>query len=264
MNFATTSNINGYYPTDLYQASKSADAADKTAFSNAVAAEMAERTESVSLEEMLRSTYKKVYYNVMDTSQIDHNLWGRNDYPWDAYFKEPADEAVLSWKPTGSEPDMQSPQVHRKLNSMLGKVAIVVPRELEEKMQNNPELAQQIMTRIDNFIRENEASEPGTLKGYVITFDENGNINNACVTGEGKITVSSSEFADARKAREAKQAEYNRILEENALKRQLMEQLIERRNIHSDFLNSSVLDTVTPSAAISETGAMPETGIVNN
>lgn len=124
---------------------------------------------------------------------------------------------------------MQSPQVHNKINAMLGKVAIVVPPELEEKMKNSPELAQQIMMRIDSFILENEASQPGTLKGYVITLDENGNFNNACVVGEGRFTVSSSEFVEERKAREARHAEFERIAEENEMRRRLQQKAIEHK-----------------------------------
>ena len=69
----------------------------------------------------------------MDTSKIDSSLWGRNDYPWDKYFSNNADDSVLNWKPSGAEPDMQSPAVRTKMNAMLGKIAVVIPPELEEK-----------------------------------------------------------------------------------------------------------------------------------
>lgn len=240
MDFGAVGQINGYYPSDIYRKNNAAKSADSTSFLSAVFAQAAEKTGGMSFQEMLKARYSKAYYNVMDTSKINHALWGRNDYPWDAYFTEPADESVLSWKPTGPEPDMQSPQVHNKINAMLGKVAIVVPPELEEKMKNSPELAQQIMMRIDSFIQENEASQPGTLKGYVITLDENGNFNNACVVGEGRFTVSSSEFVEERKAREARHAEFERIAEENAMRRKLQEQMIERKRYQNGILTEEV------------------------
>lgn len=236
MDFGAVGQINGYYPSDLYKKNKATGSSDNTSFLSAVFAQSSEKTGGISFQEMLKARYSKAYYNVMNTSKINHALWGRNDYPWDAYFTEPADESVLSWKPTGPEPDMQSPQVHNKINAMLGKVAIVVPPELEEKMKNSPELAQQIMMHIDSFIQENEASQPGTLKGYVITLDENGNFNNACVVGEGRFTVSSSEFVEERKAREARHAEFERIAEENALRRKLQEKMIERKRYQNDIL----------------------------
>ena len=236
MDFGAVGQINVYYPSDIYRKNNAAKSTDSTAFLSAVFAQTAEKTGGISFQEMLKAKYSKAFYNVMDTSKINHALWGRNDYPWDAYFTEPADESVLSWKPTGPEPDMQSPQVHNKINAMLGKVAIVIPPALEEKMKNSPELAQQIMMRIDSFILENEASQPGTLKGYVITFDENGNFNNACVVGEGRFTVSSSEFVEERKAREARHAEFERIAEENAMRRKLQQHAIEHRIQQSNFL----------------------------
>ena len=55
-----------------------------------------------------------------------------------------------------------------------------------------------------------------------MTFDKNGEINHACVVGELKFTVSSSEFVEARREREAKHAEYERLAEESALKRKLL------------------------------------------
>ena len=114
-------------------------------FAELAATKAAEKTEGVSFKEMLKSKYPKAYYNVMDTSKIDEGLWGRNDYPWDAYFSEPADESVLGWTPSGAEPDMQSPAVHAKMNSMLGKIAVVIPPELEEKMKINLKLAKKVM-----------------------------------------------------------------------------------------------------------------------
>ena len=187
----------------------------------------------MSFEEILKSKYPGTYFNVMDTSKINRGLWGRNDYPWDAYFKEPADDAVLDWKPAGAEPDMQSPQVQSKINSMAGKMSIFIPPELEEKMKNDPELAQQVMDRIDGFITK--FYRPEANQGFLITFDENGEINNACIACEGRVTVSSSEFVEARKAREAKHAEYERIAEENALKRKLLQQEIEEKYYRSSI-----------------------------
>ena len=238
MDFGVTSKMNEYYLANLYQKNKAAGTADSTSFLSAISAKAAERTEGMSFEEMLKSKYPGAYYNVMDTSKIDRGLWGRNDYPWDAYFKEPADDAVLDWRPTGAEPDMQSPEVHAKLNSMVGKIAIVIPPELEEKMKNDPELAQKVMERVDNFLLTN--STPGLNEGFLITFDEDGEINHACVVGEGRFTVSSSEFVEARKAREAKHAEYERIAEENALRRKLLQEAIDHRYYKTSIAKEAV------------------------
>ena len=84
---------------------------------------------------------------------------------------------------------------------------------------------------MNNFLLTN--STPGENEGFLMTFDENGEINHACVVGEGKFTVSSSEFVEARKAREAKHAEYERLAEENALKRKILAQETDKRYYQS-------------------------------
>ena len=231
MDFGLTGKLGEYYLTQQYQKNRVAGKSDSVSFAELAATKAAEKTEGVSFEEMLKSKYPGAYYNVMDTSKIDGSLWGRNDYPWDKYFSNNADDSVLNWKPSGAEPDMQSPAVRAKMNAMLGKIAVVIPPELEEKMKNNTELAQKVMERVDSFLLSN--STPGENEGFLMTFDENGEINHACVVGELKFTVSSSEFVEARRAREAKHAEYERLAEEAALKRKMLAQETDRRYYQS-------------------------------
>jgi hypothetical protein len=117
---------------------------------------------------------------------------------------------------------MLDSKVQAKINSTIGKKAIVVPPELEEKMKNDPELARRVMAKVEGFIAEQDIMNPNPRKGYLIALDENGDIAHACVTSE-KMSVSSAECIEARKAREEKHAEYERLAEESALKRKLME-----------------------------------------
>ncbi len=221
MDFGVTGKLGGYYLVEQYRKNVAADKNGGVSFAELAAAKAAGKTENVSFKEMLKSKYPEAYYNVMDTSKIDGFLWGRNDYPWDKYFSNNVDDSVLNWKPSGAEPDMQSPAVRAKMNAMLGKISVVIPPALEERMKNNTELTQKVMERMDSFLLSN--STPGENEGFLMTFDENGEINHACVVGELKFTVSSSEFVEARRAREAKHAEYERLAEEAALKRRLME-----------------------------------------
>ncbi len=221
MDFGVTGKLGGYYLVEQYRKNVAADKNGGASFAELAAAKAAGKTENVSFKEMLKSKYPEAYYNVMDTSKIDGFLWGRNDYPWDKYFSNNVDDSVLNWKPSGAEPDMQSPAVRAKMNAMLGKISVVIPPALEERMKNNTELTQKVMERMDSFLLSN--STPGENEGFLMTFDENGEINHACVVGELKFTVSSSEFVEARRAREAKHAEYERLAEEAALKRRLME-----------------------------------------
>ena len=191
-----------------------------------------ESVEGMSFKDMWQTRFPGAYYNVMDTSKIDGSLWGRNDYPWDKYFSNNADASVLDWKPSGAEPAMLDSKVQAKINSTIGKKAIVVPPELEEKMKNDPELAKSVMAKVEGFIAEQDIMNPNPRKGYLIALDENGDIAHACVTSE-KMSVSSAEFIEARKAREAKHAEYERLAEESALKRKMLAQEADRKYYQS-------------------------------
>ncbi len=248
MDFGLTGKLQGYYLAQQYQKNAVTGKSEGVSFAELAATKAAEKTEGVSFKEMLKSKYPGAYYNVMDTSKIDRDLWGRNDYPWDAYFSEPADESVLSWTPSGPEPDMQSPEVHAKMNSMLGKIAIAIPPELEEKMKNDPELAKKVMERVDNFLLTNVT--PGEIEGFLMTFDRNGEINHACVVGELKFTVSSSEFVEARKAREAKHAEYERLAEESALKRKMLAQEMDRRYYQNKEVSATYVQNIMEAVEI--------------
>ena len=221
MDFGITNKMSGYL-ANIYQKSKTVGATDGTDFLSAISGKMTEKAESADFETTLKGRYPAAYYNVMDTAKINNQLWGRNDYPWNKYFCEPADEAVLDWAPSGNEPSMQDPKVQANISATLGKLSVVIPPALENEMKNNPEVSESIMKKIDDFVEK--YYRPGANQGFLITFNEDGEIGNACITSEGKITVSSSEFIEQRKAREARHEEYERLAEENAVKRKLREQ----------------------------------------
>ncbi|GFH91376.1 hypothetical protein IMSAGC002_02632 [Lachnospiraceae bacterium] len=222
MDFGVTGKLGGYYLAEQYRKNAVADKNGDVIFAE-LAAKAAEQSDvsGISFKDMWQARYPGAYYNVMDTSKIDGSLWGRNDYPWDKYFSINADDSVLDWKPSGAEPAMLDPKVQAKINSTIGKKAIVVPPELEEKMKNDPELAKSVMAKVEGFIAEQDIMNPNPRKGYLIALDENGDIIHACVTSE-KMSVSSAEFIEARNAREEKHAEYERLAEEAALKRKLL------------------------------------------
>lgn len=182
----------------------------------------------MTFEERWKSRFPGAYYNVMDTSKIDKNLWGRHDYPHEQFFKEPADESILNWKPTGPEPPLSDPKVQNRISFTIGKKSVVIPPELEEKMKNDPELARRVMEKVEDFIAKHTHGNLGNGsvislgQGFLITFDENGEIANSCVTG-ASISYSSSEMVEERKKRDEIHAEFERIAEENAWKRKMLQ-----------------------------------------
>lgn len=239
MSLGLSNLANDHYLNQLYQQSKTARQRNNVNFNNVIAAKMVDSTTKtqISFEEMLKSKYPGAYYHVMDGSKISQAAWDRNDFPYERFYSDSVDESILDWKPSGAEPAANSPEVQSRRSSVVGQKSIIVHPALEEKMKSDPELAEKVMAKVENFIATYPAV-PGC--GYLIELDENGEIGKYLVTGPVTVTVSSSEFVEERKAREAKHAEYERIAEENALKRKLLEQAWVKKGYQRDIINKAI------------------------
>ena len=207
----------------------------------------------LSFEDTLKVKYPGVKYHVMDASKISQGIWERNDFPFEKFFEDDIDESVLNWTPTGKNPDMVDSCVQARLDSTLGGKAIVVPPELEEKMKNNPELAQKVMDKVDSFIA-NYPTRPGRVLSYLIALDENGDIAHFRVTGGGGHISGPSEeelrqFEEEQKAKREKKAKQEREnierSQEAADERRLIQEEIYRRRSIEDVLNEQMLGSGT-------------------
>ena len=240
MNLGLSNLSNNYYKNYINQQSKVPEQNNNVGFNGILstkATEKAAKTEW-SFKDMWQSRFPGAYYHTMDGSRISQGAWDRNDFPFERFFSNNVDESILNWTPSGVEPAASSSEVQSRWSSTAGQKAIIVPPALEEKMQNNPELAEKVMANVENFIATYPAT-PGC--SYLIELDENGEISKYRVTSPGTITVSSSEFADARRAKEAKHAEYERIVEENAIKRKLLEQERIEKEYQSATVQKAIL-----------------------
>lgn len=96
-------------------------------------------------QEQLSTYFPGVKYHVMDTSKINASAWERNDYPFEKFFEDEVDESVLEWNPTSKDLSMMDSKVQARLNAARGKYAVIVPPELEEKLEKDPSLAQELV-----------------------------------------------------------------------------------------------------------------------
>ena len=239
MNLGVTGKLGGYYLAEQYRKNAAADKNGGVSFSELAAAKAAGQPEvpGMSFKDMWQARFPGAYYHVMDGSAISQGAWDRNDFPFERFFSDHVDESILNWAPSGAEPPAANSEVQSRWSSTAGKKAVIVPPALDEKMKNDPELAKRVMADVENFIATYPAA-PGC--SYLIELDENGGISKYRVTSPGQITVSSSEFVDARRAREAKHAEYERLAEEAALKRRLMEQEADERYYKDSMTKKAV------------------------
>ncbi len=223
MDFGVTGKLGGYVLAEQYRKKVAADKNGGMSFAELAAAKAAGQSEvsGMSFKDMWQARFPGAYYHVMDGSEISQGTWDRNDFPFERFFSGRVDESILNWMPSGAEPPAGNSEVQSRWSSTAGKKAVIVPPALDEKMKNDPELVKSVMTTVKNFIATYPAT-PGC--SYLIELDENGGISKYRVTSPGQITVSSSEFVEAHRAREAKHAEYERLAEEAALKRRIMEQ----------------------------------------
>lgn len=231
MDLGVTGKLREYCLAGQYR-KNAVDTSGGVNFAELAAAKAAGQPEvsGMSFKDMWQARFPGAYYHVMDGSAISQGVWDRNDFPFERFFSDRVDESILSWTPSGTEPPAGNSQVQSRWSSTAGKKAVIVPPALDEKMKNDPELAKNVMATVENFIATYPAT-PGC--SYLIELDENGEISKYRVTSPGQITVSSSEFVEARRLREAKHAEYERMAEENALKRKMLEQEIDKRYYQS-------------------------------
>ncbi len=236
MDLGVTGKLGGYYLAEQYRKNAAAGKSEGVSFAELAATKAVEKgtVAGMSFKDMWQTRFPGAYYHAMDGSKISQGAWDRNDFPFERFFSDNVDESILNWTPTGAEPSANSPEVQSRWGSTAGKKAIIVPPALEEKMQNNPELAEKVMANVENFIATYPAT-PGC--SYLIELDGNGEISKYRVTSPGTITVSSSEFVEARKAREAKHAEYERLAEESALKRKMLAQEADRKYYQSKVVS---------------------------
>lgn len=221
-------------------------------FAEIAAAKAAEKVNvtETSFKEMWQARFPGAYYHTMNANKIPQGVWDRNDFPMEKFFRDDVDESVLNWSPTGTMPSATSSQVQSRWNSVSGEKSIIVPPELEEKMKNNPELAKRVMANVENFITTYSATSvrPGRVCSWLISLDENGEIEKYRVTGSGGNISGPTEaemrqFKAEQAAKKKRREEYARLNEEATLKRKLLGQENEERYYKSKMVKEIVLGT---------------------
>lgn len=219
---------NNYYLNYVNQQRKSAEANNSVGFNGILSAKATENAAQAewSFRDMWQARFPGAYYHTMDASNIPQGIWDRNDFPFEKFFLNDLDESAVNWKPNGVNPVMDSSGVQSRLQSIVGQKSIVVPPALEEKMKNDPALAQQIMAKMENFISVHQV--PNRICSHLIVLDENGEIARSQVTTHGgnftgptdeELRQFEAEQAEKRKRR----AEYMAVIVESALKQAKIE-----------------------------------------
>lgn len=258
MDFGVTGKLGGYYLAEQYRKNAAAGKSEGVSFAELAAAKAAEQSDvpGMSFKDMWQARFPGAYYHTADVYKIPQGAWQRYDFPHEKFFADELDESIIDWKPTGAEPKLTDASVQSRIDSTLGKKAIVVPPALEEKMKNDSALAQQIMAKVESFIMNDQATlPPGRIYSCVVVLDENGEIAHAAgSSGGGNLTgpteAEMRQFEAEQAAKKKRREEYARLNEESALKRKLMEQETDERYYQTNITKKAVSITAYEAAGI--------------
>ena len=248
--YGMTGLIGGYGVRNSYPQRKAVAGSGDTSFLDAVSEKVAEKvTEQanatgMSFKDMWQTRFPGAYYHAMDAYKIPQSTWGRLDFPHEKFFSDNVDESIMNWKPTGAEPKMTDASVQSRAGANLGQKSIVVPPALEEKMKDDPALAQRVMAKVESYIAKSDATTPDRISSYVIVLGEDGEIARTCAVSGGGISGSTEveirQFEAEQAAKRKRREEYARLNEEAALKRKLMEQEADERYYKSSIAKEAI------------------------
>lgn len=129
--------------------------------------------EGTSLETMLKAKYPNLVYHVFDASS---GYWRtRNDYPHYLLYQEgdKAKETLENWQPEGANPFYGSKngkfiapkEIHALGNVPPGSKAVVIHPKVQEKMEQDPAYAKEIMERIDTWFTFDALRNEAIVRG---------------------------------------------------------------------------------------------------
>ncbi len=181
------------------------DAVGQAASLREVRTKETEQAQPASLEERLKAKYPNLAYHVFDAST---SYWRtRNDYPHYLLYQQDIDtQALENWTPSGSNPFYGSvdgqfiapKEIHALGSLPPGSKAVVIHPKVQQRMEEDPAYADEIMARIEGWwafdIARNEAHYPGStaMMSQSIAIGEDGSIVNVQASSPGRFTSSSS------------------------------------------------------------------------
>ena len=168
-------------------------------------------------------------------ADISSANWQRNDFPFWKYFqKNTSADALNDWRPKGANPPQTRSDLQRNYSSVgCGRIAILIPDKLQEKMDADPAYAQKIMQKLQEWKEDYDrwdntvaagygmnVAEHQAGKSYVFNLDENGDVVNCTVTAPGRITGPSKEeqeqFRAQQEEKRKRRVKYIEILRQNS------------------------------------------------
>lgn len=176
-------------------------------------------------------------------ANISSANWQRNDFPfWEFFKKNTSADALNDWRPVGANPPQTRSDLQRNYSSIgSGRIAVLIPESLQQKMEADPAYAREIIAKLQEWKEDYDLWDNTTAafygynvaeyqaeKSYLFDLDENGDVRNCTVTGGGRLTGPTKEEREQFEAEQARKRKlrikYIQIQEESAERRWKEEQ----------------------------------------
>lgn len=165
--------------------------------------------DTVSAQDMFSVAFQDYNVNVKSGDcSVPLSTWERKDFPaWKFFQDDTGADCLNTWKPKGTKLTGAESYIQSGLSKIgYGQMAVIIPDELREKMEADPQYAWEIAEKVqkykDNYDRKDNALAAtygynSTLhqmsKSYCFKLDENGDVKISWVTGGGLDSKKSSE-----------------------------------------------------------------------
>ncbi len=199
-----------------------------------VQAEETELAQPASLEERLKAKYPNLAYHVFDAST---SYWRtRNDYPHYLLYQQDIDtQALENWTPSGPNPFYGSvdgqfiapKEIHALGSLPPGSKAVVIHPKVQQRMEEDPAYADEIMARIEGWwafdVARNEAIRPGStaMMSQSVAIGEDGSIVNVQASSPGGYLTTSGdddeEVVDFWELRIKRHTEFMKLRQEDQI-----------------------------------------------
>ena len=165
--------------------------------------------ETVSAKDMFSVAFSDYNVNVKSGDcSVPSSCWDRKDFPaWKFFQDDTSADCLNRWRPQGTPPTGAEAPIQKALSQIeYGSMAVIIPDELREKMEADPQYAWEIAEKVqkykEDYDRKDNAlavsyGENPTLyqmtKRYCFSLDENGDVETCWVVSGGMDTRQSSE-----------------------------------------------------------------------
>lgn len=165
--------------------------------------------DTVSAQDMFSVAFQDYNVNVKSGDcSVPLSTWERKDFPaWKFFQEDTGADCLNTWKPKRTQPTGAESYIQSELSKIgYGQMAVIIPDELREKMEADPQYAWEIAEKVQKYKEDYDRKDNALAatygynsslhqmsKSYCFKLDENGDVKICWVTSGGLDSQKSSE-----------------------------------------------------------------------